>query len=124
MTGARTVTVHTIDHGPVTLPEPAWCLSEHPGDGHRVDISHEGPEAELALPTWAGPRTLMHAVFEQRPFTERRPGRGPFVNVEIGGDWYPADPAGLDQMAAALVEHACTLRALARQLAVLDRDAR
>lgn len=51
MTAARTVTVPTTDHGPVTIPEPAWCIghAEQPADA-LVDLGHRSAEHPLGRP--------------------------------------------------------------------------
>jgi uncharacterized protein DUF6907 len=117
----RTVTVQTSDHGPVTIPEPAWCTGQyHQQGGYRGDISHTSDDIEFNVETRDGAVTLMRAVFEQRPYTEREPGRGVFVAVELDGEWYPSDPQHLDWIANGLVEHAHRLRELGRQLAVMQ----
>ncbi|XUL89707.1 DUF6907 domain-containing protein [Streptomyces galilaeus] len=117
MSEPRTVTLPTHDHGPVTLVCPPWCVShEGQDDGARADISHEGREHVMTLPTRRGPAVLLIAGIEQRPYAEFGPGRGVFVNVEVSGDWHPVDAEGLEAMAAALTEHATTLRSLAVQL--------
>lgn len=117
----NTVTIHTSDHGDVTIPEPAWCTGQyHQQGGARVDISHTSDDIPFNVETDDGTVTVMRAVFEQRPYTEREPGRGVFVNVELDGDWHPSTPKQLDRIAAALVVHAVHLRTLARQLATLQ----
>lgn len=117
-----TVTIPTSDHGDVTIPEPAWCTGGyHQPGGYRGDISHTSDDIEFNVETGDGTVTAMRAVFEQRPFAERRPpGRGVFVSVELDGDWFPSSPRELDQIAAALVIHAVHLRTLARQLATMQ----
>lgn len=118
----RTVTVQTTDYGPVTIECPAWCLGVHPDNGYRVDIFHEGPEVTFNVPTSRGEVTSMTAALEQRPYAERAPGTEVFVNVELAGDHYPSNPAELDAMAAALVEHAQKLRFLSRRLDLAIRE--
>ncbi|MEU9789087.1 hypothetical protein AB0E27_00435 [Streptomyces sparsogenes] len=122
MTGPRTVTVHTRDHGPITLTCPAWCTAAHEDGGYRVDIFHAGPDTNLYVPTGRGSVLLLQLVLEQRPFTELPPGPVVFTNVGIGDDFYPSSPAALDRIAEALVDHAATVRAAARQLAALLRE--
>ncbi|MCP9209302.1 DUF6907 domain-containing protein [Streptomyces sp. NEAU-Y11] len=121
MTGPRTVTVHTRDHGPVTLVCPAWCTTRHAeqNGGYRVDLFHEGDETGLTLDTTRGRVYLMPTFLEQRPFIERPPGRGVFVNVGLEGDFYPSDPAQLHDIAEALIRHGAQLHALAGHLAAL-----
>ncbi|MEU9406220.1 hypothetical protein AB0E08_11005 [Streptomyces sp. NPDC048281] len=114
------VVVRTSDHGPVTVVCPPWCQGHDGQDGEaRVDISHEGREQDLTVPTSRGPATILTTGLEQRPYTEQPPGHDVFVNVEANGQWYPADPEGLEAMASALEEHAAALRALATQLTAL-----
>ncbi|MFJ4924052.1 DUF6907 domain-containing protein [Streptomyces sp. NPDC088736] len=116
MTGRSTV-IRTADHGPVTVQCPPWCQGHEGQDGGaRADIAHEGREHVMTLATSSGPARVLTAGLEERPHSELEPGRGPFVNVEIGALWYPVDAAGLDAMAASLDDHADTLRMLARQL--------
>lgn len=122
MSKPRTVTVHTRDHGPVTLVCPPWCISqhEHENGGYRIDISHEGEETGLTLGTSRGPVYLLPAFLEQRPFTEQDPpGRGVFINVGVSGDFYPSDPAQLHSIAEDLIRHGAQLHALAGHLAAL-----
>jgi hypothetical protein len=113
----RTVTLPTLDHGEITLPEPSWCIGHEDVPQYRTDIAHEGREQALCLPTQDGPAVLLTAAMEQRPYTATALGTSPFVNVGFGGDWHPTGPAGLDAMANALVDQAAVLRTLARQLA-------
>lgn len=119
MTARRTVTVETVDHGPVTVTCPSWCLGVHPDGGYRVDITHAGRVMEFEADTSRGPVVVLLAALELRPFTELPPGPVVFVNVEIGGDWYPSSPGQLESLAAALVGHAARLHGLAERLAEL-----
>lgn len=118
MSVPRTVTIVTADHGPVTLPEPSWCLGSHPDGGARIDVTHVGAEHAFTVPTRSGPAVLLLAALESRPFVGDSFLRGPFVGVEIGGDWYETGLAGLEAMADALTAHADQLRDRARELAV------
>ncbi|QKV94237.1 hypothetical protein HUT19_22790 [Streptomyces sp. NA02950] len=123
MSAPRTVTVQTRDHGAVTLTCPPWCTARHEDGGYRVDLFHEGPETGLTLGTSRGTVYLMPAFLEQRPFTEQRePGRRPFVNVGLDGDFYPSDPAQLHGIAESLIRHGAQLHALAGHLAALLRE--
>jgi hypothetical protein len=115
----RTVTVSTLDHGDITIPEPDWCTGFHPAGLQRIDIAHQGPENFLNLPTPRGVVPLLSFGLEQRPFTERWPGRGLFINVDLTDDWCPMQSGDLDRAAAALVDYAAKLRHAARELAVL-----
>jgi len=119
----RTVTVNTVDAGDVTITCPPWCTGEHEPDGYRVDIVHMGAEQILTLPVRGGHAELLLVALEQRPFTDRWPGRAPFVSVGFGGDHYPAGVFALECMAIELERHAEALRESARRLAaVLAED--
>ncbi|MEY9489044.1 hypothetical protein RKD26_004838 [Streptomyces calvus] len=81
---ARTVTVFTVDHGEVTLPEPFWCRGEHPAEGYREDIEHQGEDVSLMVETPChGVVQLLTAALFQRPFSTHGP-TGPLVAVEAG----------------------------------------
>ena len=108
----RTVTVHTSDFGPVTLPEPTWCQGAHPDGGYQADILHQGPDTELVYHGYP----IGTASLVQSPYAEIL-GTGPGVSVSLIGQ--TLDPSGLDEFAAVLVEHAVALRHLARELAAL-----
>ena len=112
MSAARTVTVHTRDHGPVTVPEPAWCLGNHQPGGYRAEILHLGPAVDLTFQGFP----ISIASLAQSPYADGLT-RGPGVSVSMVTQ--SLDPDGLDALAAVLVEHAVALRHLARQLAVL-----
>lgn len=116
MNTQHTVTVHTRDHGDVTVPEPSWCLGEHgpQNGGYRADIVHDGPEVPLVFRGFA----LLHAGLVAHPCAERMP-RGTYACVDVGADHVGLDPEGLQELAAGLIDHAATLRNLARELAAL-----
>ncbi|MFF8829140.1 DUF6907 domain-containing protein [Streptomyces sp. NPDC015131] len=117
---ARMVTIPTMDHGDVTIPCPAWCTQQyHQAGGARVDITHTGQDVPLYVPTPEGKSPLLALMLEQRPFTEMDPGRDVFVSVELLAGPHPMDPVALDALAAALVDNAREVRAMARRLAVL-----
>ncbi|MEV6833627.1 hypothetical protein AB0N17_03690 [Streptomyces sp. NPDC051133] len=124
MTAPRTITVRTLDHGPLELRCPTWCTGEHEDDVHRADISHLGPDQPLTLPTRSGPVTNLVTALEVRPYAFDGFLRMPFVNVGIGADWYPTGLPGLEAMADTLAEQAEQLREQARRLAVLLQEAR
>ncbi|MFF3326086.1 DUF6907 domain-containing protein [Streptomyces sp. NPDC002889] len=113
MTAPRTVTVPTLDHGDIAIPEPAWCTG-HVGlrPEARVDISHRGPEHDIGLPA----EPLFVAMLSQYPHSNR-PETG--LYVETYDLSRTRSPAEVDQLAASLVEAAAQLRALARRLAAI-----
>jgi hypothetical protein len=114
----RTVTLATVDHGDVTLPEPSWCVghADHRPDTHRSDLDHTGPEHRL---THDG-HLLWTAFLGQSPFASQARLREPGVYVEQGRFARTLDTAGLYDLAAAFEAHADRLRELADQLAALN----
>jgi hypothetical protein len=112
-TEPRTITVRTLDHGPVTLTCPAWCTGVHDDDVHRADVSHDGTEHVIAP---AG-REMFRALLTQAPYsgTDRRTG----LYVEVADIAGIRTPEQVEELADALVESAAQLRALGRQLAGL-----
>jgi len=115
MSAPRTVTLPTIDHGDVTLPEPSWCIG-HADDrpDHRADILHRGPDVTL---TFRG-HHITDACLVQSPFsTVDIPELGsstPGVSISVIAR--TLDPAGLYDLAAALDGYADRLRGLADEL--------
>lgn len=113
---ARTVTVETLDHGPVTLPEPSWCT------GHaaqpvelRADLCHAGPSRTLdydGTPLW-------HAEVVAYPFATDPARRRPGLYVEVAPFARTLAPADVDRLADVLVEHVFRLRHMARDLSFL-----
>ncbi|MGC9536550.1 DUF6907 domain-containing protein [Streptomyces sp. UG1] len=121
MTEPRTVTVHTLDHGPVTFTCPTWCASTHDDEdgGYRTDISHDTPEIQLTV----NGRTVGHALISQAPYAERGTRAvQAFVTVTYGEDG-GYSPAGMYDLAAAMDGHADRLRDLADQLARILAEA-
>lgn len=118
MSTARTVTVPTLDHGLVVMPEPAWCTG-HTEDRPELlcDTGHIGVRHTM---TYAGLELAMAALV-QDPFVEHS-SRNTRVLVELGELAHGLTPAELDGLAAVLVDYAATLRHLARQLSVLRTE--
>ncbi|MFJ7159757.1 DUF6907 domain-containing protein [Streptomyces sp. NPDC101118] len=114
MTAPRTVVVPTLDHGPVTLTCPRWCVEPHTTPEHRADISHTGPEHRFAF----GGTSLLVAMLSADPFGPawRRPTA---LYVEQQDFARTLAPDGLRQLAAAYAVQAHRLRTLADELSVL-----
>lgn len=113
MTAARTVTVQTLDHGPITITCPAWCTGHTGPAEFRVDTTHTGPDH---VGTFRG-RELQFARLTLSPFVGHHGGG---LAVSVGEPVLMGlDPVGLDELAAAYVAYAAQLRHLARELAVL-----
>ncbi|GGV77482.1 hypothetical protein GCM10010294_45080 [Streptomyces griseoloalbus] len=121
MSEPRSITLPTIDHGPVTLPEPSWCIG-HAGDlpEHRADILHRGPDVSL---TFRG-QHITDACLVQAPFSTidvpELGSRTPGVSVSVIAR--TLDPAGLYELAAALDGYADRLRTLADSLLVIATE--
>lgn len=115
MKPARTVTVPTLDHGLVVMPEPAWCAG-HTEDQPELlcDTGHIGARHTM---TFEG-LELASAALVQDPFVEHS-GRTIRAVVELGDLAHGLTPGELDGLAAVLVDYAATLRHLARQLSAL-----
>lgn len=112
MTELRTVTIHTLDHGDVTVTCPAWCTTQHEPNGYRADILHSGPDVALVFHG----RTIGDASLVQSPYAERL-GRKVGVSVSLLGQ--TLDPVQLYSLAAALDGYADRLRDLGDQLHAL-----
>ncbi|MEU3045108.1 MULTISPECIES: DUF6907 domain-containing protein [unclassified Streptomyces] len=115
MSTPTTVTVATLDHGPVTFPEPSWCTghAEHLVEA-LVDVAHHGPEQPLMF----GNEPLFLAALVQDPFTSRG-SRDVGLYVEQTGYAATMAPQDVDALADALVSAASRLRHMARGLAVV-----
>jgi hypothetical protein len=112
VSGPRTVTVHTRDHGPVTITCPAWCSGAHDDGGFRVDIDHTGPLHRFMWHDYE----LGIAELAQAPFGRRRDLR---ASIDLGEVVQALEPDELRDLAAHLIHHAGQLHALAAQLADL-----
>ncbi|MFE7803998.1 DUF6907 domain-containing protein [Streptomyces sp. NPDC057430] len=111
----RTVTLPTIDHGDITLPEPAWCTghADHI-PGYRVDLAHTGPEHHFAFEG----EQLLVAMLTQYPLSDAL-STDVGLFVEQTGYARTLDPVRLRMLAAALTVHAMHLRTLADELAAI-----
>lgn len=113
MSADRTVTLQTLDHGLITIPEPEWCTGHTGHAEFRVDTTHTGVSH---VGTFRG-RELQSARLALSPFADQRVGG---LSVSVGEPVLMGlDPAGLDELAAAYVEYGATLRHLARELSTL-----
>ncbi|MFH9038981.1 DUF6907 domain-containing protein [Streptomyces sp. NPDC017966] len=113
----RTVTLPTIDHGPVTIPEPSWCAghANHRPDTERVDLAHTGEDVTLHFRG----QQLAHACLDQAPYAERAT-RDVQVSVSLTGT--ALDARGMYELAAALDTYADRLRTLADSLLVIAAE--
>ncbi|RPE34766.1 DUF6907 domain-containing protein [Kitasatospora cineracea] len=122
MSASRQVTVHTSDCGPVTISCPAWCAGRHQTGEQLVDLGHASNDIELLVETERGRVELLHLLFGSYPFSTRPADRGLVVAVHLGGDYFDFhDDAALYRLADEVAAHAIRIRAVARQLAELQR---
>ncbi|MCZ4099863.1 DUF6907 domain-containing protein [Streptomyces sp. H39-C1] len=118
--GPSKVTVPTLDHGPITLPEPSWCTGHAAAPaGYRVDICHTGTETGLTAESDRGPVAILGSCLTQYPFSALPPGATPFLAVDLGDRWGQFDPDGLRAFADDLTGYADWLRIRAHQLAAI-----
>ncbi|MFE3580545.1 DUF6907 domain-containing protein [Streptomyces vinaceus] len=105
MSAPRTVAVQTLDHGLVVLEEPSWCVAVHPDGNHRSGIRHDGAEYAATVDVPGRGRVgFLKANLCQFPFAEYG-SREITATVEIEGDYYEFDAAGLGDLAAAITSH-------------------
>ena len=115
------ITLHTVDHGNVVLPEPTWCAghTHHDPETERADLIHAGPAVDLIH---LGD-TLLSAELVASPYaTSSAPELGgPTPGVSVHPLGQTLNPTALYCLAADLDRYSDQLRALADQLAtVLD----
>lgn len=117
---ARTVTVQTGDHGPVTVTEYPWCATDHTvPQKFREDIHHLGPDIPLTVRSPRGDIEILSLRLTQYPFTRQPIGTAVHIAVDLaeGADGWPVDVAAVDRLADQLVEAARRARYAARRLA-------
>lgn len=122
VSGGRTVTVRTRDHGPVTLTCPAWCRTDHTAGPveYRADVTHRGPDLSLALPGRRGPDEWLYVCVDQAPLSAYDPALG--VVVEVGGVSVRYAPEGLRALADVLAAQLAEVRAFADRVERLVSD--
>ncbi|MDX3458414.1 hypothetical protein PV396_41875 [Streptomyces sp. ME02-8801-2C] len=109
-----TVTLDTLDHGRVTVDEPAWCIG-HAGEpvGYRADITHKGRVVAAEVETDWATFELLPARISWAPFGELQPEPYPVADIE---DLPPLDPDQLRELAAEVALHAGRLYRLSNEL--------
>ena len=84
----RTVILQTLDHGEITVPEPAWCIG-HDDDlvGHLADITHNGPVITADVLTARYGRTpFLEARLTQAPHGVKQPEPRPLLALRVDVD--------------------------------------
>lgn len=95
MTRPRTVTIATVDHGAVVLPEPAWCTGHGwQPEPYLADVTHYSvPVKATAMTEQHGLVQLLQARISHAPYGEQ-PEPHPVVSVELNGSHdYTAEDA-------------------------------
>jgi hypothetical protein len=97
MSEPRTVTLNTMDHGPVSFECPPWCIGHawQPDGGiGRNDISHNSVRVKAGVETEGhGWINLMAARISWAPFVELFP----IVTVEMHHDFAAEDIGNLNR---------------------------
>jgi hypothetical protein len=111
------ITLPTVDHGDVVLPEPTWCRGhqDHDPGTYRTDLTHYGTETVL---TYQG-AALLRVMVTESPFATRPEKRSTVAYLEQADYTGDFTPAGLYDLAATLDGHADRLREIADQLHTL-----
>ncbi|MYU22712.1 hypothetical protein [Streptomyces sp. SID8352] len=96
-----TVTLRTIDHGQVTVPEPAWCTG-HDNDpvNALADLTHNGAATTASAVTARyGQVDIMDARITQTPHGRTLPEPRPLlvVHVDVDATVAPEDARHLAQ---------------------------
>ncbi|MGW8682143.1 DUF6907 domain-containing protein [Streptomyces sp. NPDC055817] len=118
-----TVTLETLDHGTITVPEPEWCRGHDDyRPVHRGDITHNGAEVALRVETALGPAEALGVWISQAPYSELQPEPVPVAAVDID-DGLSLDPDGLRALAREVLRHVGRLYRVADELERLREDA-
>lgn len=81
---ARTVTLETLDHGLLTVPEPGWCRGEHAQPVYRSDITHNSVTVKAAAQTDRHGRVpLLQVHISHAPYLELHSEPYPVVSVQL-----------------------------------------
>ncbi|WP_405595157.1 DUF6907 domain-containing protein [Streptomyces sp. NBC_01092] len=121
--GDGTVTLQTLDHGDVTVPEPDWCAG-HDGEqvGTMAEISHDGPHMTATVDSEdLGAVPLMRANLTHAPYLELRPEPHPVAYVE-GLEAASFDADGLRALVAEGRAYLDRLEAMAAELDELAEE--
>lgn len=94
---ARTLTLDTLDHGPVTFDCPTWCIGHGWQAGAvigRNDITHNSVRVKAAVDTESyGLMPVLTARISWAPFVELVPRVA--VEVDLYGDFEAEEIAGV-----------------------------
>lgn len=85
MNAPRTVTLETVDHGMVTVPEPLWCRG-HEGEPpcYRSDITHNTTTVRTSAMTDRHGRVpLLQAYISHAPYLQQATEPYPVISVVL-----------------------------------------
>ncbi|MDF2712327.1 MAG: hypothetical protein K0R62_7979 [Nonomuraea muscovyensis] len=123
MTAPRTVVLMTIDHGPVEVECPAWCIGHGWQIGRHIgrnDITHNSVRVKAASDTYShGYWTLLRAWMTWAPFVELVPRVA--IELDLDGDFEAEEVdhlAGVLRTAATRLELVASSAIQAREVDV------
>lgn len=101
MTEPRTVTIDTVDHGTVVLPEPAWCTGHGwQPNPYLADVTHYSvPVKASAMTEGDGLVELLVARISHAPYSVQQPEPHPVVALvlDVEGTFSAQDTAKVAQ---------------------------
>lgn len=85
MTAPRTVTINTIDHGTVDLPEPTWCTGHGwQPNPYLADVTHYSVPVKAAAMTESHGRVdVLVARISHSPYAVEQPEPHPVLAVTV-----------------------------------------
>lgn len=101
----------------VALPCFDWCEESHHEQDHRFveDFSHAGRSVEVALPRKSGELEQLF-IAQLFAYPHAGDGEGTKVSVDLGGECFELDQAGVEDLADQLITVASKLRGMARTI--------
>ena len=80
------VTLQTLDHGEVTIEEPAWCVG-HEGEPvvHRADVTHRGEWRPFTVEVGGEQIVLLRGCISWAPLSELAPEPHPVIDTDLEG---------------------------------------
>lgn len=109
----RTAIVNLLVTKTLEIDEPDWCTGHRTDRAqYKPDITHYGPEHIIEI----NGHQILRAMLAQSPYAQRSP-RDTVLYVEEGNFTGSYSPAGIQQLADALIQAGEQLHALGRDLA-------
>lgn len=101
----------------VALPCFSWCKESHQEQDYQFveDFSHVGESVEVTVPRKSGDLEQLF-IAQLFAYPHAGDGEGTKVSVDLGGECYELDQAGVDRLADQLITAASKLRGLGRTI--------